>query len=199
MGTPGWDHNVHYHSLLLRHCPRNAQRILEIGCGHGHFAHRLAERAEIVDALDVDAAVLKEAETKAIEKNIRFICDDFLKADLPEGQYDVVVAIAALHHMELSEALEKMKRLLRPGGTIAILGLYKEKALTDLFFAVASVPLNWFYLCRHWRAGTKPARTVRTCPPGLTLAQIRSAALLSLPGARIRRHLLWRYSLIWTR
>ena len=30
-----------------------------------------------------------------------------------------------------------------------------------------------------------------------TLAQVRRACAGLLPGARVRRHLLWRYSLVW--
>jgi hypothetical protein len=31
----------------------------------------------------------------------------------------------------------------------------------------------------------------------LTLSQVRASGANVLPGARVRRHLLWRYSLIW--
>ncbi len=30
-----------------------------------------------------------------------------------------------------------------------------------------------------------------------TLAQVRQVCTRVLPGARVRRHLLWRYSLVW--
>lgn len=36
-------------------------------------------------------------------------------------------------------------------------------------------------------------------PPPQTFAQVRRIASATLPGVRYRRHLLWRYSLIWIR
>jgi hypothetical protein len=35
--------------------------------------------------------------------------------------------------------------------------------------------------------------------PDMTWAQVRKSAARLLPGARYRRHLLWRYSLVWTK
>lgn len=37
-----WDHNAYYHQLLLRAVPAGANRVLEIGCGTGDLAARLA-------------------------------------------------------------------------------------------------------------------------------------------------------------
>jgi hypothetical protein len=34
-------------------------------------------------------------------------------------------------------------------------------------------------------------------PIATTLAEVRAAAALVLPGASIRRRLFWRYSLVW--
>ncbi|MGW6404449.1 class I SAM-dependent methyltransferase [Streptomyces sp. NPDC055134] len=55
-----FDHNDHYHRLLLRQLPKEGReesrgegrRALDIGCGTGRFARRLAGRGYEVDALD---------------------------------------------------------------------------------------------------------------------------------------------------
>jgi hypothetical protein len=36
-------------------------------------------------------------------------------------------------------------------------------------------------------------------PPPLSYAEMRALARHELPGARYRRHLLWRYSLLWAK
>ena len=58
-----WNHNAHFHDYLLRQIPRKLNRALDIGCGLGLFASKLAHRTKIVDALDLDSKILKEAKT----------------------------------------------------------------------------------------------------------------------------------------
>jgi 2-polyprenyl-3-methyl-5-hydroxy-6-metoxy-1,4-benzoquinol methylase len=117
-----WNHNIHYHSYLLRQIPIKVNRVLDVGCGLGLFAWKLAERAEVVDALDVDSAILAEASNYNPAPNITCQQADFLKSALPEAAYDVIVSIATLHHMDMEAALQKMKLLLRPSGKLLILG-----------------------------------------------------------------------------
>ena len=40
-----WDHNSYYQPRLLRALPARCERVLDVGCGKGEFAIRLAERA----------------------------------------------------------------------------------------------------------------------------------------------------------
>jgi 2-polyprenyl-3-methyl-5-hydroxy-6-metoxy-1,4-benzoquinol methylase len=80
-----WDRNAHFHNYLLRQLPRKIKRALDLGCGLGLFALKLAERSELVDALDVDTAVLKEALTQNNASNISYYHADFLKADFLES------------------------------------------------------------------------------------------------------------------
>lgn len=193
-----WNHNTHFHHYLLHHCPKNNRRSLDIGCGVGQFAFKLANRSDCVDALDADSNVLKEALALHSAPNISYQQADFLEADLTKNSYDVIVSIASIHHMDLELALIKMKELLQPSGTLLILGLYKEETLTDYLYCAVSVPLN-FLLLKWNQASHRAAEQagVPTCPATLPLRQIKSAANNLIPGFRIRRHLFWRYSLIW--
>jgi 2-polyprenyl-3-methyl-5-hydroxy-6-metoxy-1,4-benzoquinol methylase len=192
-----WNHNSHYHSYLLRQIPKRVYRTLDVGCGLGAFAWKLAERSEIVDAMDVDSAVLAEASILNPAPNISYLKADFLAADLPQADYDVIVSIATLHHMDIEAALEKMKLLLRPSGKLLILGLYKEKNLIDYAYSVISIPLNFVYLKWHRASTAKPAMAAPTRPAQLPLKQIRKVAEAVIPSFRLQRHLFWRYSLIW--
>ena len=47
------------------------------------------------------------------------------------ASFDVIAAIATLHHLPLSQALERFKQLLRPGGVLTIIGLYRLHASSD--------------------------------------------------------------------
>lgn len=192
-----WDHNVHFHEYLLSHCPPEAQHALDIGCGHGLFAGRLAERVAAVDAIDADPSVVREAKNRAKAPNIRFLQADFLEAELPMAHYDLISAVASLHHMDAVNALAKMKTLLRPGGVLVILGLYRERTPADTVFAIASIPVDWFYRGWRRRRTSSPPTDVPMRPPQMTLTRIRATAESLLSGVSVRRHLLWRYSLTW--
>jgi len=51
-----------------------------------------------------------------------------------------------------------------------------------------------------WRNGGYRDVTAPTVwPPPDTFAQVRDTARRLLPGVRLRRHALWRYSLLWTK
>jgi ubiquinone/menaquinone biosynthesis C-methylase UbiE len=128
-----WDHNSHYHPYLLRQIPNRVHHALDVGCGLGLFAKKLAKRAEGVDALDGDSAILTVASRAQAAANLTYVQADFLTADLPAATYDVIMAIASLHHMDLEPALTKMHRLLRPAGKLLVLGLYREATPIDFF------------------------------------------------------------------
>jgi len=53
-----FNHNDHYHRLLLRQLPPGCRRALDVGCGTGRFARRLAQRGIQVDAIDRSPAAI---------------------------------------------------------------------------------------------------------------------------------------------
>jgi len=74
-----WNHDTHYHELLLRVVPRPCRRALDVGCGLGGFARRLSVEADRVDAIDCDPAVITRArEASTGTENVRFVEADFM-------------------------------------------------------------------------------------------------------------------------
>jgi ubiquinone/menaquinone biosynthesis C-methylase UbiE len=192
-----WNHNNHYHPWIMRRLPSRFERALDVGCGQGFFAARLAGVADRVDAIDVDENVLAAASRLQSSTRIVFREGDFLEMGLPSDSYDVVTSIAALHHMDFERALGEMRRLLQPGGHLAVLGLYREASMIDYAVSVLAMPANLMRtrIPSHTCESTAP--TAPTRAPESSLSQIRRAASAVLPGVRIDRHLYWRYSLLW--
>ncbi|MGW7788796.1 hypothetical protein ACWGKX_14810, partial [Streptomyces tricolor] len=63
---------------------------------------------------------------------------------------------------------------------------------------VALTPLGGWVNPRGRPAPPPPASmTARTRDPEMTFAEISRAARRLLPGARLRRRLFWRYTLLW--
>ncbi|RKT56560.1 class I SAM-dependent methyltransferase [Saccharothrix australiensis] len=181
-----FDHNAYYHPLLLGHVPPGARTALDIGCGHGVFAGKLAARGLAVTA--VDRAV--EADVPGVS----FRRADALADDLG-GPYDFVSCIAALHHMPFGTAIARFRDLVAPGGVLAVLGLAKEKTARDWAVSLASLPLSLAVrLVRDDPVDSAPVRDW-----SMSVDEIKAGAERLIPGARVRRHLYWRYSLVWSK
>jgi SAM-dependent methyltransferase len=123
------------------------------------------------------------------------VLGDFLGYPFPAASFGLVSCVAALHHMDPAAALKRMAELLAPGGVLVVSGVARP-APRDLPLDVAAAVANLGYRAArgYWQ---HPSPIV--WPPPHTYRQIRALAEDVLPGVRYRRHLLWRYSLTWTR
>lgn len=195
MNKPTWNHNIHYHPALLRFVPRNCQRALDVGCGDGLFARKLSRIVGHVTAIDIDEASIKRARQQNSSDGIEYILDDFFTYKFDAASFDVIVSVSVLHHMDTAAALERMRYLLRPGGTLAVLACYRMKYPGDLpFELVAKIVHKVHQITKIYQEHSAPK-----CDPRETYSDVRRIAREILPGVRCRRNLLWRYSLIWTK
>lgn len=200
-----WDHNAYYHGALLRRLPKPVGRVLDVGCGAGHLAARLAERADQVDAIDIDAQMV-EAAKALVPANVTCWQADILEEPLPSDSYDAIVSLSALHHVDLRVALARCADALRPGGVIVAVALPKVELPRELSVELAAIVVHHVLGValagtRHrWRTGLPhpaPPGAVPMKDPVLTTRQVRATASAVLPSAEVRRLLLWRYLLTW--
>ena len=102
-------------------------RVLEAGCGVGAQTVTLARNnpgASIV-AVDVSAASVCEAEQRVLAEgltNVRFQQGDIFNLPFDPQSFDHVFVCFVLEHLkDPGLALQKLKRFLRPGGTITVI------------------------------------------------------------------------------
>jgi SAM-dependent methyltransferase len=196
MAAAPWNHNTHYHRILLAAVPPGCRRALDIGCGQGEFVRLLAQRVESVEGIDRSGDMIQRA--KGLNRglpNVEFHEGDFMEYPTEAGSFDFVSAIAVLHHMPFVPALEKARSAIRPGGVLAVLGLYRIRTPLDFLVTAVAAPINRIHLIAHGRS----EYTAPVVPARMSLRQIRASVRGALPGARLRRHLLWRYSVVWQR
>ncbi|MFJ1802541.1 class I SAM-dependent methyltransferase [Streptomyces sp. NPDC088180] len=195
-----WDHNAHYHRWILRRLPGRSARALDVGSGSGDLARLLASRADAVHGIDADPAIVDRArERTAPGVPVTFSVGDALE-EVPSGPYDVITCVATLHHLPLSEALTHFRRHLAPGGTLIVVGLYRPRSRSDyLIDAVAIGPnIAMAWIKNKGRGAPRPvAMTAPTRPATTAFPDIVRDARRVLPGARLRRRLFWRYTLVW--
>ena len=190
-----WNHNVHYQPVILGAVPPGCGPALDVGCGDGMLACRLAGRCAQVTGIDRDPRMIALARAQPSRVRITFLEADFLAHRFPEESFDFVCANTSLHHMDFTAALTTMARLLRPGGQLAVIGLAADKSITDLLAAAPALLVDLFYRAIY-RRGESGAPIM---DPDHSWREVRAAAASALPGVRYRRHLLWRYSLLWTK
>ncbi|MEV0373302.1 class I SAM-dependent methyltransferase [Streptomyces sp. NPDC050636] len=214
-----FDHNDHYHRLLLRQVPRDCGAALDVGCGTGRFARRLAGRGIDVHAVDPSADTIAEARSEcegmAVGQYLRFEHADVTELELPTGHYDFISCLASIHHMPFG-TVATLRAALAPGGVLVILGCYPEKTPADWAWSLAAVPVNAVArlavgvaerlrpaaartALASGRARTAAPVKAPTRQPVVPLDEIRQEAAVLLPGSRIRRLLFWRYLLVFRR
>jgi len=201
----GWDHNSHYHDFLLRQLPPHLSSALDIGCGTGAFSRRLAKQCDQVLAIDLSPQMIRLAHERSSQyTNIEFEIADVLTHQFAPESFDCIASIATLHHLPLDEILLKMKRALKPNGALLVLDLFQDNGLSDpsnLLAAPVSIVLR---LIKTGRLRSSAEARTAWDEHGkhdsyLTLSQIKNICADILPGAQIRKHLLWRYSIVWTK
>jgi 2-polyprenyl-3-methyl-5-hydroxy-6-metoxy-1,4-benzoquinol methylase len=191
-----WNHNIHYHSLVLDALPPDCERVLDVGCGEGLLALALSRRVRRVTAIDRHAPTLELAQQHASADNIDYVLGDFLAHPFEPASFDAVVSVVVLHHIGLALGLERMTELLRPGGRLAVIGMAATRSPIDLGFDLAgAIATRLHKLTKtHWETSAP-----KIWPIPHSYGHERRIARRLLPGVRYRRHILWRYSLVWTK
>jgi SAM-dependent methyltransferase len=197
-------HNEHYHDFLLSQLPARCDQVLEIGCGTGTFAGALAARSNHVLGVDLSPEMIRLAREKFKHlANLEFQVADICDWEVEPEDFDCIASIATLHHLPFREVLVNMKAALKPGGVLLILDLYEPRGLSDwlLNFPALSVSTT-LRLIHHRRL--RPRREVRAAWAAHeahdlypTMNEVRSICADLLPGAKVKKHLLWRYSIVW--
>lgn len=198
-----WNHNNHYHSFLLKQLPNKGKIALDIGCGTGEFSHLLAQRFEKVIALDLSPNTIQIARQRSQNyPNIDYQVADISSWKLPLEHFDAIVSIATLHHLPVENLLPDLKAALKPGGKLVILDLLKYESLRDSLSDAIAVPLNKLFLLQN-RQIEQPPEAIAAMKEHLrtdeflTLSQVKQIYGNLLRKARIKKHLFWRYSVVW--
>ncbi|MBU1018932.1 class I SAM-dependent methyltransferase [Patescibacteria group bacterium] len=91
-------------------------KVLDIGCGNGRLKDYIGDRAEYFGCDNNEKFV-----TIAKKRGGGFEIGDFLDLPYPDNHFDLVVSVAAFHHIPSrklrKKALKEVKRVMKPGAT----------------------------------------------------------------------------------
>jgi ubiquinone/menaquinone biosynthesis C-methylase UbiE len=130
----------HHESVLRSHIWRTAansaeyllgdlepgERLLDVGCGPGTVTLDVASHVApgLVVGLDAAVDVVRQAERRRFETsaaNVAFAVGDTYALPFGDGTFDVAHAHQVLQHLsEPDGALAELRRVLRPGGLLAV-------------------------------------------------------------------------------
>ena len=192
-----WNHNIAYFPFIEKVARTRPRRsALDVGSGDGMLAARLATFVPLVVGLDLHpeqvdgAAAIYEDRT-----GLQFVAGDVLGTILTDEPFDFVACSATLHHLDLLKGLARLRDLTAPGGTLVIVGLATNSTALDWILSALSIlPVRLARVGRGWHEHGAPKRDPRE-----SWTETRTAVSEILPGARFRRRLYWRYSVVWSK
>lgn len=83
------------------------KKVMELGCGDCTNAAVMAQLGAEVwanDIADTSGKIIEEVNNaQEFENSIHFIAGDFLRNELPDQSFDIIVGKAFLHHLEVEE------------------------------------------------------------------------------------------------
>jgi demethylmenaquinone methyltransferase / 2-methoxy-6-polyprenyl-1,4-benzoquinol methylase len=115
---------------------RRGDRVLDAACGTGDFAVAdLRAGADHVIGLDFSERMLERARRKA--PHVEWVCGDMLEMPFADAAFDAAtVGFGVRNVSDLETALRELRRVLRPGGRLAILEITQPRGVLKPFYSL---------------------------------------------------------------
>lgn len=98
----------------------SGKKILDICCGYGFSAVRMAKKGADVTGVDISPKMLELARRNAalngVNDETRFLEMSVQEMEFENDSFDYVIGMGALHHLNIDKAGKEISRVLKPGG-----------------------------------------------------------------------------------
>jgi ubiquinone/menaquinone biosynthesis C-methylase UbiE len=123
-----------YENLLKEFAPD--RRVLELGCGEGEAALRLARWGARVDAIDVSEGRIGTAQQKAASEGLTDVSFQVMNAEellFDDSTFDFICGQAVIHHLDLERTFAEVVRTLKPNGRAVFVEPMGHNPLINLY------------------------------------------------------------------
>jgi ubiquinone/menaquinone biosynthesis C-methylase UbiE len=126
---------VRTQEILRRYLPAPRKRLLDVGGGTGVHAAWLLEDGYEVHLVDVTPSHVERAKTALCARGLTAEVGDARRLALPDGGFDCALVLGPLYHLvgrsDRVAALTEVRRVVRPGGVVAIAAISRFASLFD--------------------------------------------------------------------
>jgi demethylmenaquinone methyltransferase / 2-methoxy-6-polyprenyl-1,4-benzoquinol methylase len=131
--TAGLDRS--WRRLTVEAVVQPGDRVLDACCGTGDLAVAAEREGGIVTGLDFSSAMLERARRKS--DTVDWVEGDLLALPFEDGAFDAVtVGFGVRNVASLEAGLRELRRVLRPGGRLAILEITRPRGFLRPFFSL---------------------------------------------------------------
>ena len=110
-------------------------RVLDAACGTGDLAIIAAKAGGVVTGLDFSERMLDRARRKAPE--LKWVRGDLLALPFEDESFDsATVGFGVRNIADLAAGIEELRRVLRPGGRLAILEITQPRGPLRIFYSL---------------------------------------------------------------
>jgi demethylmenaquinone methyltransferase/2-methoxy-6-polyprenyl-1,4-benzoquinol methylase len=119
----------------VRAVVRPGDRVLDAACGTGDLAILAAKQGANVTGLDFSEQMLVRARRKAPE--LEWLEGDLLALPFPDDSFDAATVGFGIRNVaDLQRGIDELRRVLKPGGRLAILEITRPRGPLRLFYSL---------------------------------------------------------------
>jgi 2-polyprenyl-3-methyl-5-hydroxy-6-metoxy-1,4-benzoquinol methylase len=137
-----YNHLMHIASYKFAQQFAKDKKVLDYGCGSGYGSFLLSSVALNVVGVDIDNEAIEKAQNAYSANNLKY---STIK-ELVDTKFDVIISFQVIEHVtNVKEYLEKLKRMLNPGGYLLI----STPNRTNRLFRYIQKPWNLYHLTEY--------------------------------------------------
>ena len=96
----------------------SGKRLLDAGCGTGHFSKVASEKGALVTSMDIGERLLQKVAEKCKTERV---VGSVLNMGFDDNSYDLIISSEVIEHTESPfKAIREFFRVLKPGGILAL-------------------------------------------------------------------------------